>query len=151
MHEEWEIRSLPSEEKLEKAWRNLEEQDWSEMMLFGREKKRAIEKEIERNEGRIAWGSINRPSVNLNRWRCRDICWGRCWEIGFWQIQVLRKCQGTTHQIQEQKLDRSTSYRGGRKFLDRSTRYRKAVEIVIRKSLRSLTDSKVSRRCRASF
>ena len=28
---------------------------------------RAIEREIERNEGQIARGSINRPSVNLNR------------------------------------------------------------------------------------
>ena len=26
-HEEWEIRSLPREENLEKAWRNLEKQD----------------------------------------------------------------------------------------------------------------------------
>ena len=39
MHEEWEIRSLPSVEKLEKAWRNLEEHDWSEMRVFGREKR----------------------------------------------------------------------------------------------------------------
>ena len=37
MHEEWEIRSLPREENLEKAWRNLEKQDWSEMRVFGRE------------------------------------------------------------------------------------------------------------------
>ena len=53
MHEEWEIRSLPSEENLEKAWRNLEDQDWSEMRVFGREKERAIEREreIEWNEG----------------------------------------------------------------------------------------------------
>ena len=45
MHEEWEIRSLPSEENLEKAWRNLKDQDWSEMRLFGRENERAIERE----------------------------------------------------------------------------------------------------------
>ena len=45
MHEKWEIRSLPSEENLEKAWRNLEEQGWNEMRLFGREKERAIERE----------------------------------------------------------------------------------------------------------
>ena len=37
MHKEWEIRSLPSDENLEKAWRNLEDQDCSEMRLFGRE------------------------------------------------------------------------------------------------------------------
>ena len=42
----------------------------------------------------------------------------------------------------------SRSYRGFRNFLDRSTRCREAVEIAIRKSLRSSTDSKVSRRYR---
>ena len=47
MHEIEEIRSLPSEENLEKAGRNLEDQDWSEMRHFGRKKERAIEREIE--------------------------------------------------------------------------------------------------------
>ena len=40
---------------------------WSEMRLFGREKERAIEREIERNEGQIAQGNLNRPSINLDR------------------------------------------------------------------------------------
>ena len=35
----------------------------------------------------------------------------------------------------EEKLDRSTSYRGSRNFLDRSTNYRGSSEIVIRKNL----------------
>ena len=39
MHEEWEIINLPSVEKLETTWRNLEEHDWSEMRVFGREKR----------------------------------------------------------------------------------------------------------------
>ena len=30
-------------------------------------KQRSIKREIERNEGRITRGSINRPSINLNR------------------------------------------------------------------------------------
>ena len=55
---------------LKKTWRNLEDQDWSEMRVFGREKDRAIEREIKRNEGQIARGSLNRPSINLDRWRC---------------------------------------------------------------------------------
>ena len=41
----------------------------------------------------------------------------------------------------------SRNYRGGRNFLDRSTRCREAIKITIRKSLKSSTDSKVSRRC----
>ena len=40
---------------------------WSEMRLFGKENERAIERKIERNEGQIARGSLNRPLVNLNR------------------------------------------------------------------------------------
>ena len=35
--------------------------------MFGRERERAIEREIEQNEGQIAQGSLNRPSVNLDR------------------------------------------------------------------------------------
>ena len=35
----------------------------------------------------------------------------------------------------EEKLDRSTSYRGSRNFLDRPTSYRELVKIAIRKSL----------------
>ena len=37
------------------------------MRVFGRENKRAIEREIERNEGQIAQGNLNRPSINLDR------------------------------------------------------------------------------------
>ena len=44
MHEKWEIRSLLSEESLEKAWRNLEDQDWSEIRRLG-EKKRELSRE----------------------------------------------------------------------------------------------------------
>ena len=54
MHEEWEIRSLPREENLEKAWRNLEKQDWSEIRVFGRENK---ELSREREREREKWGS----------------------------------------------------------------------------------------------
>ena len=50
----WEIQSLPSEEKLVKARRNLKEEVWSEWERFGRWKDKAIEREIERNENWIA-------------------------------------------------------------------------------------------------
>ena len=63
------------------------------------------------------------------------------------QIEVSRKTTSTNATIekvsrnkaktQEQKLDRSTSYRGSRNFLDWSTSYRGSVEIVIRKSSRA--------------
>ena len=43
------------------------------MRRFGREKERAIEREIERNEGQITRGSLNRSSVNLDRCRCREV------------------------------------------------------------------------------
>ena len=53
MHEYERIRSLPSEEKLEKAWRNLEDQlrEWDERIL--ERKQRSIERErsIEMRDG----------------------------------------------------------------------------------------------------
>ena len=57
MHEYETIRSLPSEEKLEKAWRNLEEQllEWDQR-VWERDQ-RSIEREIERNEFWIAQGA----------------------------------------------------------------------------------------------
>ena len=61
MHEEWEIRSLSSEETLEKAWRNLKEKIGSEMRVFGRGIEKAIEREIERNEARITRGEYIEP------------------------------------------------------------------------------------------
>ena len=73
MHEEWEIISLPSEETLEKAWRNLKEKIRSEMRVFGRWRDRAIEREIKRNKFRITWGRIYTTSVKLDRWRCREV------------------------------------------------------------------------------
>jgi len=91
MHEIEEIRSLPSEEILEKSWRNLEEKIWSEMSVFGRWEDRGIEREIERNELQIARGTIYRPPINIDRCRCRAICQGRCQENGCRQLQVSRK------------------------------------------------------------
>ena len=59
--------------------------------------------------------------------------------------KVLRKTMSTDAAVEEvsrneaktleEKLDRSTSYRGSRNFLDRSTNYRGSSEIVIRKNL----------------
>ena len=73
MHE-WEmIRSLPSKEKLEKAWRILEEQLWSEMIVFWERKQRSIEKEIEENDFRIAQRPYIEQPVNLNRCRYREV------------------------------------------------------------------------------
>ena len=49
-----EIQNLPSEEKLVKAWRNLEEEVWSEWEKFGRWKDESVEREIEKSEKWIA-------------------------------------------------------------------------------------------------
>ena len=92
--------------KWRKSWKCLKKPwgsrlEWDEVVR--KRKESAIEREIERNEGQIAQESINRPSVNLDRWgveRCQAICQGRCQEISLWQIQVSRWCQGINHQIQ---------------------------------------------------
>ena len=57
------------------------------------------------------------------------------------QINKRLKRSRSIHQV-------SRSYRGDRSFLDQSTRCQEAVEIAIRKSLGSSTDSQLSRRYR---
>ena len=130
---------------LKKAWRNLENQDWSEMRRFRREKERAIEREIERNEGQITRGSLNRSSVNLDRWRCREV-------LRQLSRKVSRKRSSTDIGIEEVSRNNPSnarieawlihqlpkSYRGGRSFLDLFTRYREAVDIAIRKKPKKL-------------
>ena len=52
---------------------------------------------------------LYKPPVNLDRCRYRDSYRGRCRGNGRRQIQVSRRCRGTIHQMQEQKLDLSIS------------------------------------------
>lgn len=63
------IRSLPSEENLEKPWKILENQDRSEIGEFLGEKQRSIEREIDGNEDRIAYGLYIGKPVILDRCR----------------------------------------------------------------------------------
>ena len=75
-------RSTRCQESIEwrnswKAWESLGKEVRSQWERFRRWKDRGIEREIERNEVRIAWGSIYRTSVKLDRWRCREV--SRIW------------------------------------------------------------------------
>ena len=131
---------------LKKPWGSRLE--WDEIVWERNE--RTIEREIERNEGWIARGSLNRPLVNLDRWRCQEVS-------RHLSRKVLRNWSSTDTDIEEVLMNKpldtrtetrsihqlSRSYRGGKNFLDWSTKSREAVEITIRKSLRSSTDSKV--------
>ena len=90
MHEEWENRSLPSVEKLEKAWRNLEEHNWSEKRVFGRWTGVDRSREIEEMRNGSRKEVYIEPSVMLDRWgieRCRGSCRGRCQEKGRQQLR----------------------------------------------------------------
>ena len=73
MHEWERIRSLPSEEKLEKPSKILENQDRSEIGEFLGEKQRSIEREIDGNEDWIAHGLYIGKPVILDRWRYRQV------------------------------------------------------------------------------
>ena len=135
MHEYERNRSLPSEENLEKAWRNLKEQrlEWDERVW--ERNQRCIEIKIERNEGQIARGCLNRPAVNLDRWRCREVS-------RHLSRKVLRKWSSTNTGIEEVSRNKSSdtrsesrsiqqvsrSYRGGRSILDWSSRCQEAIE-----------------------
>ena len=48
------LEAYQERKNLKKLEETLRNKDWSEMRVFGREKERAIEREIERNEGQIA-------------------------------------------------------------------------------------------------
>ena len=109
MHEEWDIRSLPSEETLEKAWETLGKEVRSEWKRFGRWKDKGIEREreIERNEVRIARGSIYRTLVKLDEWRCREV--SRIWpstdtsveKVSRYKTSDIRDEARSIHQLSE--------------------------------------------------
>ena len=65
--------SLPSEEKLVKAYKILENQDRSEIGVFLGEKQRSIETEIDGNEMWITQRLYIGKPVNLDRCRYREV------------------------------------------------------------------------------
>ena len=154
MHKEWEIRSLLSEETLEKAWRNLKEMIGSEMRVFGRWRDRAIEREIKRNEVRIARGRIYRTSVNLDKWRCRKVSSqvSRIWpstNTGVEQVSryknIRHKRWGLIDPPSVEKLSRGQE-------LSRSIhQVSRRCQDCDKKKVGSSTDSQVLRRCQANF
>ena len=107
------------------------------------------------------YGHKGKKMQNKEKWNaCKDISINR--EVSRHLLRkVSRKTTLTNEAVKEQSKDIrrearliyqvSRSYWGGRRFLDRSTRHRGASEIAISKGLGSSIDSKVSRRCQASF
>ena len=75
--------------------------------MFLGDKQRSIKREIDGNENRIAQDAYIGQVVNLDRCRYREVSRDllrKCRENARRQL----RCRGTTHQNQEQKLDRST-------------------------------------------
>ena len=139
MHEWERIRSLPSKEKLEKAWRILEEEVWSERESVLEMNNRGQIERDRRNERRIAIEIYIEALVMLDNWgigRYRGSCRGRCRGTGRRQLRY----RATKNQIQEQKLDWSTRCRGGVEIAFKKnaweawqiSRYRGGVEEVSR-------------------
>ena len=99
---------------LKKLEETFEDQDWSDLREFGRENReqsREISSEIRFGSHKEAYIE---HSVKLDRWgveRCRGSCQGRYREKCLSTVEVSTKYRATTHQIQEQKLDRSTKCR----------------------------------------
>ena len=151
MHEEWEIRNLPREEE---SWKITKEEVWSERDgVWEMNKCGQIERD-RRNEDQIAKKWIYRPSVKLDRCRYREVLRKLLREVSRKKSSIAEVSRNNSsdprtearsiHQV-------SRSYQRGRSFLDLSTRYREAVGKAVRNSWRISTDSKMSRRCRASF
>ena len=85
MHEWEKTRSLPSEEKLEKSCKILENQDRSEIGVFLGEKQKSIEREIDGNKNRIAQRPYIGKPVNLDRCRYQEV-----------SSNLSRMCRGNT-------------------------------------------------------
>ena len=108
MHECERIRNLPSEEKLEKPWKILENQDRSEIGEFLGEKQRSIGREIDGNEDRIKHGLYIGKPIILDKCKYRQVSRylsRRCRENAHRQL----RCQGGIEEQHttfiEQKLD----------------------------------------------
>ena len=73
MHEWERIGRLPSKEKLEKAWRILEEQVWSEMRVFWDRNREVSWEKSKKNDFRITQRPYIKQLVNLDRCRYREV------------------------------------------------------------------------------
>ena len=119
MHEWERIRSLPSKEKLEKAWRILEEEVWSEKKSVWEKNSHGQIERDRRNERRIAKEEYIDPSVMLDSWgieRYRGSCRGRCqgssrqqlrYQEGIEQQRIRFKNKSVLELSRRQELSRS--------------------------------------------
>ena len=149
MHEDWEIRNLPIEEKSLKNLKNHKGRglEWERECLGDEQVRTDWERSKKWESDREEW--IYRPLVKLDRCRCREV-------LRKLSRSVSRKWSSTAEVSRNNSSDPRTearsinqvsrSYWGGRSFLDRSTRYPEAVGKAIRNSWRISTDSKVSMR-----
>ena len=141
MHEWERIRSLPSKEKLEKAWRILEEEVWSKKRVFW-ERNREVSRERDRREMnfRSHRGLISAASKSWQMQVSRGI--EGSVEVGIedlvfdsWGIEEAIKQQRVRFRTEARSIQQVLkSYRGGRSFLDWSTRYRGGVEPAFQNS-----------------
>ena len=153
MHECERIKSLPSEEILEKAWKN----PWG-TKIGVRWESLGEKTEKYRERYRMKWvpdrtGSLNSASSKFRQMQVSKGIETPVKEgvekmvVDSWGIEEVSRNNPTEPRTEARSIHQvSRSYRRCRPILDRSTRYRKAVRIAIRKSWRSSTDSKVLRR-----
>ena len=133
MHEWERIRSLPSKEKLEKAWRILEEQVWSEIRVFWERNKEVLRERSKENDFWITQMPYIEQLVNLNRCRYREV-----------SRDLSRRCRENAHRqlrcregIEEQHIKIKK-----RNLIDPS-----GVEKLSRRQELSRSIHQVSRRC----
>ena len=130
MHEWERIKSLLSKEKLEKAWRILEEEVWSEKVSVWEMNSHGQIGRDQRNERRIVIEKYIEPSVMLDSWgigRYR----GRCRGSG---LRQLRYREG----IEQQRI----------RFKNRSSIDPPGIEELSRRQELSRSIHQVLRKCR---
>ena len=128
MYEYERIRSLPREEK---TWKRLKKPWGTKIGVRWDSLGEKTEKYWGRD--RTKWGSdrtrsLNSASVNLDRWRCQDICRGRCRENG---RQQLRYRWGVEEQPNRNK-NRSSIDPSGVKKLSRMQNHFRSIHQLSR-------------------
>ena len=148
MHECERIRSLPSKEKLEKAWGILEEPslEWDESVLGEKTEKyweRDRRKWFPNRTGGLYSAASKSHQMQVSR-GIKGICRGGVKKmlVDSWGVEEVSRNNTSKSRTEARSIHQVLrSYRGYRPNLDRSTRYRGAGEIAIRKSLGSSIDS----------
>ena len=140
---EWVKKIIPDEIRRSLSRKSLGNEVLRKKNVFGRWKDTKVSREIERSESEIAQTLYIEPLKSQQIERCRGLNFDRCIYRA-----TIQRCPQQKQARWIEKL--SSNYRGDRNFLDGSRSYLEAIEIVIKKNLKSSIDKPGVERCRGA-